>query len=226
MPAFFGTLSLCKDNLLMTILLKNMFFSHQLVKSFGLGHKAGYVSFYFRHHDLIWSRSNHPVCTSISLRLFSKMLFCLSVCVCVWCGFHRHTGIMRDAGIPLAAPAVFCHLWHYHAGTESPIWRLQRGSVELAILTVDLYIATWLSMTPKLMLSCVFFPISLILKKGIAIIYKWEDVARPSLIVWFLFGPMSINKWSISQSPQWCGTIVIWYLFFNKFVWYFVRGQV
>ena len=31
------------------------------------------------------------------------MLFCLSVCV--WCGLHGHTGIMRDAGIPLAAPA-------------------------------------------------------------------------------------------------------------------------
>lgn len=87
--------------------------------------------------------------------------------MCVWCGLHRHTGIMRDAGIPLAAPAVFCHLWHHHAGTESPIWRLQRGSVELAILTVDLYISTWLlSMTPKLMLSCVFFPMKLILKTG------------------------------------------------------------
>lgn len=180
MPAFFGTLSLCKDNLLMTILLKNMFFFHTNLSNLsGLVTRLVTFLFIFGITTSFGVEATTRYAPPLACVCFPRCFFCLSLCV--WCGLHRHTGIMRDAGIPLAAPAVFCHLWHYHAGTESPIWRLQRGSVELAILTVDLYISTWLlSMTPKLMLSFVFFPMKLILKKGIEIIYKWEDVARPS----------------------------------------------
>ena len=90
---------------------KHVYFIYQSCQIF----RAGRVSFHgiafvflcfenFRHPDFMFGAAGTRYAPPLASVGFSRCFY-----VCVWCGLHRHTGIIRDPGIPLAC-FVICDI--------------------------------------------------------------------------------------------------------------------
>ena len=157
---------------------KTLFFSHQLVKSFGLGHKAGYVSFHgiafvfyvsdFRHHDFIGVEATTRYAPPLACVCFPR---CFRVCVFdVDCtGTQGSWGIQGSRWRRLRQCFVICDIIMQEPSrqsegfTEAP-WNWQYWQWISTLQHDYLWHRSWCC---HLFFS--FFFLKLILKRGITI---------------------------------------------------------